>query len=55
MSAVNISTDAAVVELTGERYFPAVGGNIALDHLHRYLSARRGERASASKKSRITE
>jgi GT2 family glycosyltransferase/ubiquinone/menaquinone biosynthesis C-methylase UbiE len=28
------------VEFTGERYIPTIGGNIALEHWHRYLAAK---------------
>ena len=34
-------TDAPALPFTGERYVPEVGGNLQLEHLHRYLLAAR--------------
>ena len=37
----NIPTATDALEFTGERYTPEIGGSIELEHLHRYLLARR--------------
>ena len=36
----DISHGANGLDFTGERYLPEVGGNIELEHLHRYLLAK---------------
>lgn len=40
MTSLEKKTAATALTYTGERYLPEVGGDIALEHIHRYLIAR---------------